>query len=203
MLVRNQYEMEEIYRCALRDIDSCGIEHEPVAEVKPNPRLSRAFARCLRVRNGFRIEYNPCLTLMKVKRFDVQNIFAHEILHTCRDSQCHTGEWKRNAAVLMRHYPQYHIARTADCGRIGLKTEEMHGKYERLLTERLKEDLDHDRLFIEYRRADPSHRSFEQEYEGDRGIGYIVYRDGEKVCYLYKPEYAGADREVRCRKHES
>ena len=53
----------------------------------------------------------------------VKDTVMHELLHTCKDCMCHTGEWKRLANIM--NSKGYNITRTGNVKSVGLSQDQL------------------------------------------------------------------------------
>lgn len=59
-----------------------------------------------------------------------KGVLIHEMLHTCKDCMCHTGEWKRLANLVNDCYSCYNIKRCNSHEEYGVEINHDNFKYE-------------------------------------------------------------------------
>jgi hypothetical protein len=124
--------LEDLTIDCMDELKAIGIETGNVKDVKVNYRAKGRLGLCSKRCDGYYIEI--CNDILKDDIPDniTCNVIIHELLHTCKDCMCHTGQWKIYANMVNRSYSKYNIQRCsteAELKAINYKELKMTGKY--------------------------------------------------------------------------
>lgn len=104
----------------IRELEIIGIQCGKVTEFAVNTRAKRRWGLCRKNGDGtFSININADLLLESTNIDGLKNTIIHELLHTCPNCFCHTGEWKRLADKVNRYYG-YGISRCSTAADKGI-----------------------------------------------------------------------------------
>lgn len=104
----------------MRELEIIGIPFGKVTEFSVNTRAKRRWGQCRKNGDGtFSINISADLLRESTEINGLKNTIIHELLHTCPDCFCHTGEWKRLADKVNRYYG-YGITRCSSAEDKGL-----------------------------------------------------------------------------------
>ena len=114
---------------AMYQLECANIHVGNIDRVKVNNRLTACFGRTSynRMTDVYTIEISGLLEKSTDEKNGLMDTLIHELLHTCKDSWKHTGEWKANAERMNKLYG-YNIKRTASFEECGIKREEVQHK---------------------------------------------------------------------------
>lgn len=102
------------------EVDAVGIEIGNIYKVSVNNRAIKRWGRCRRSPYGtYEIEISYRLMGDDVDDKATKTTIIHELLHTVRGGNGHTGEWKRCANLMNKTYG-YDIKRTTSCDEKGV-----------------------------------------------------------------------------------
>lgn len=118
-----KYDLGELYGEAIAICDNCGILDDlgegcwadiHISEKKMTGKYG--YCRVKRDYIGqadFFITINSALLNVENPYDTIMNTILHELLHTINGCMNHGKKWKSYAAIIEKHYPEYHITRTA------------------------------------------------------------------------------------------
>lgn len=102
------------------EVEAVGIEIGNIYKVSVNNRAIKRWGRCRRSPYGtYEIEISYRLMGDDVDDKATKTTIIHELLHTVRGGNGHTGEWKRCANLMNKTYG-YDIKRTTSCDEKGV-----------------------------------------------------------------------------------
>ena len=107
MKTRSPESLQDLFDASCRVLDALHVPYDPRATLSVNPRLFRAWARCLFFsRSAPRIEAAPVLTDVALSDNAVMETLIHELLHTCPGCANHGASWQAYARLVTRetHY---------------------------------------------------------------------------------------------------
>lgn len=114
MVERSKVEMEarlaEVYKECIDELDAIGVPYGNIVSVTVNYRAKRRWGLCKMVGESYKININADLLSVYASEKGLKETVIHEILHTCPNSMCHTGEWKKWATLVNDCY-SYNIKR--------------------------------------------------------------------------------------------
>ena len=96
--------LEEIFRECIDEMNAIEIPFGKITEVTVNYRAKSRWGQCCRKCDVYGFVYtiniNCDLCHPEASEKGLKETIIHEILHTCPDCMCHTGEWKRLADLV-------------------------------------------------------------------------------------------------------
>lgn len=98
-----QKRLDEMFNECIDEMDAIDIPYGKITEVTVNYRAKSRWGQCQRrYENGiiYKININADLCHPEASERGLKETIIHEILHTCPDCMCHTGEWKRLADLV-------------------------------------------------------------------------------------------------------
>lgn len=98
-----QKRLDEMFNECIDEMDAIDIPYGKITEVTVNYRAKSRWGQCQRrYDNGiiYKININADLCHREASERGLKETIIHEILHTCPDCMCHTGEWKRLADLV-------------------------------------------------------------------------------------------------------
>lgn len=106
--------LEEVYRECIDEMNAIEIPFGRIVEITVNYRAKKRWGQCCQSYDVygecFKININADLCHPDANYRGLKETVIHEIIHTCPDCMCHTGEWKRLADLVNDCYG-YHIKR--------------------------------------------------------------------------------------------
>lgn len=129
--------LEEVFRECIDEMNAIEIPFGKITEVTVNYRAKSRWGLCVRTVGVYGYEYSinirAELCHPDASEKGLKETIVHEILHTCPDCFCHTGEWKRLADIVNDCYG-YNVKRGASAADLGM-TEfyEKHGEVKKAL----------------------------------------------------------------------
>lgn len=108
--------LEKVFRECIDEMNAIEIPFGRITEVTVNYRAKKRWGQCARTVGvyGFEFSINIRAELCHPDASErgLKETIVHEILHTCPDCFCHTGEWKRLAELVNDCYG-YNVKRIA------------------------------------------------------------------------------------------
>ena len=106
--------LAEMYYECIEEMDAIDIPYGNIVEVTVNYRAKSRWGQCCRGYEFgsvvYKININCDLCHPDASERGLKETIIHEILHTCPDCMCHTGEWKRLANLVNDCY-NYNVKR--------------------------------------------------------------------------------------------
>lgn len=121
LTTREQNYFNRLIRESKSELDSIKIKYSTEIQFSTF-KSARSFGRCTQFPNGnFGIKITEALIKTRNDK-SIKDTIIHELLHTCKDSMCHTGNWKRNAEKVNRLLG-YNIKRLSSYEEKGMEKE--------------------------------------------------------------------------------
>lgn len=124
-----QEKLERVFAECIDEMDAIDIPYGNIVKVEVNFRAERRWGQCRKRGTEYTININADLLGNEASEKGLRETIIHEILHTCPNCMCHTGEWKRLAELVSDCYP-YDITRTASAEDVGMSAEYIERKRE-------------------------------------------------------------------------
>jgi predicted SprT family Zn-dependent metalloprotease len=112
-------DLNKVAKECMSELDAIGIEYGYVSKFEVNTRAKHRWGQTCRKGDVYTINISSVLLDERTDYNGLKATIIHELLHTCEDCMCHTGEWRRLANKVNRYYP-YNIQRTASNESVGL-----------------------------------------------------------------------------------
>ncbi len=115
-------DFENLQRICLEEVRAAGIEPGNIVKWTINRRAKSRWGLCIRHRNGA-CEIQIASVLLEDERVSeaaCKDTMIHEILHSCKGGNGHTGKWKEYAEIMNQKYG-YHIKRQTSGEEKGLE----------------------------------------------------------------------------------
>ena len=107
-------KLQTAYTECIEEMNAIEIPFRRIKTVEVNYRAKRRWGQCCKRYDDrgiyFEININADLLHDDAPEKSLKETIIHEILHTCPDCFCHTGEWKRLADIVNDCY-RYNIKR--------------------------------------------------------------------------------------------
>lgn len=107
--------LQEVFNECIEEMNAIEIPFGRITKVTVNYRAKSRWGQCERTFDVYGIVYhiniNVDLLLSDSTEKGLKETVIHEILHTCPNCWCHTGEWKRLADLVNDCY-NYNVKRT-------------------------------------------------------------------------------------------
>lgn len=123
-------DYRQLRESALSEVIEAGIEPGVILHWGVNTRAKSFWGRCIykKMLKGYYIEIaQKLLTDERISEIAVKETIIHEILHTCKDSMKHTGNWKTNAERMNALYG-YRIKRVTQGEEKGVENYEQNSE---------------------------------------------------------------------------
>lgn len=107
-------DFEGLIEICMNEVTSAGIEPGVISLWKINTRAKQRWGMCKKNASDGTFEIQIASVLLaddRVSEKACKTTIIHEILHTCKDSMKHTGNWKKYAEIMNAKYG-YDIKRT-------------------------------------------------------------------------------------------
>ena len=116
--------LEEVFNECIDEMNAIDIPFGKITEVTVNYRAKSRWGQCCKrydytVGTVYKININADLCHPDASERGLKETIIHEILHTCPDCMCHTGEWKRLADLVNDCYG-YNVKRTNNADEKGM-----------------------------------------------------------------------------------
>ena len=125
--------LEEVFNECIEEMNAIEIPFGRIVEITVNYRAKSRWGQCQMKRDCYgrcyRININADLLHVDAPEKGLKETIIHEILHTCPDCWCHTGEWKRLANLVNDCYG-YNVKRCNSSEEKGM--DEFYKQYEEL-----------------------------------------------------------------------
>lgn len=96
--------LEAVFNECIEEMNAIEIPFGRIVEITVNYRAKSRWGQCQMRRDCYgrcyRININADLLHVDAPEKGLKETIIHEILHTCPDCWCHTGEWKRLAELV-------------------------------------------------------------------------------------------------------
>lgn len=102
------------------------VSNNIIPEIYINRRARSRFGACKKTPTGFKIEL--CESMLDASEFDIKNVLAHELLHTCYGCYNHGKRWKMYVSKMNEAYG-YNITTTSTYEKMGLRKPEKNTEY--------------------------------------------------------------------------
>lgn len=120
---RMENRLEVVFRDCIDELNAIEIPFGRIGAVTVNYRAKSRWGQCVRRENvyGFVYSINIRAELVHPDACEkgLKETIIHEILHTCPNCFCHTGEWKRLADLVNDCYG-YNVKRVASAADLGM-----------------------------------------------------------------------------------
>lgn len=115
--------LEVVFRECIDELNAIEIPFGRISKITVNYRAKSRWGQCVRREDvyGFVYSINIRAELVHPDAYEkgLKETIIHEILHTCPDCFCHTGEWKRLADLVNDCYG-YNVKRAASAADLGM-----------------------------------------------------------------------------------
>ena len=131
---RMEKRLGEMYRECIDEMNAIDIPYGKIVEVTVNYRAKSRWGQCRKSYANadgivYKININCDLCHPDASERGLKETIIHEILHTCPDCMCHTGEWKRLAELVNDCYG-YNVKRCNSSEEKGM--EEFYAQHDEL-----------------------------------------------------------------------
>ena len=97
--------LEKVFNECIDEMNAIDIPFGKITEVTVNYRAKSRWGQCCKrydymIGTIYKININADLCHPDASEKGLKETIIHEILHTCPDCMCHTGEWKRLAELV-------------------------------------------------------------------------------------------------------
>lgn len=118
-------KLQEVYLECIEEMNAIEIPFRRITDISVNYRAKSRWGQCCKRYDGlgicFEININADLLHDDAPVKALKETIIHEILHTCPECFCHTGEWKRLADLVNDCYG-YNVKRTNTAEEKGMDT---------------------------------------------------------------------------------
>lgn len=118
-----EQKLERVYRECIDEMNAIEIPFGRITEVTVNYRAKSRWGQCCKRFDAYgtmyKINIRCDLCHPDAPEKALKETIIHEIIHTCPDCMCHTGEWKRLVAIVNDCYG-YNIKRCSDADDKGM-----------------------------------------------------------------------------------
>lgn len=125
---RYEKRLSAVYRECIEELDVLDIPYGNITKVEVNYRAKSRWGLCKRMASAYETKYeiqiSVDLLMSNATEKGLKETVIHEILHTCPNCMCHTGEWKRLADLVNDCY-NYNVKRTNTAEDKGLDENEV------------------------------------------------------------------------------
>ena len=135
-------DLKKLFKECKEELDVIGVDYGKINSVDVNNEFTKTWGMCKYKTYSsnwktcvYNIEISAKLLQDDVPTKSAKNVLIHEILHTCEDCMCHTGEWKRLANLVNDCYSCYNIKRCSSNEEYGVEINHDDFKYELQCTE--------------------------------------------------------------------
>ena len=131
---RMEKRLGEMYRECIDEMNAIDIPYGKIVEVTVNYRAKSRWGQCRKSYANadgivYKININCDLCHPDASERGLKETIIHEILHTCPNCMCHTGEWKRLAELVNDCYG-YNVKRCNSSEEKGM--EEFYAQHDEL-----------------------------------------------------------------------
>lgn len=116
-------DYEKLIKKCIDEVVSAGIVPGDISSWKINTRAKTRWGQCKQNKTNHTFEIQIASVLLEDDRVSekaCKSTIIHEILHTCKDSMKHTGNWKKNADIMNKTYG-YDIKRAVSGNEMGIE----------------------------------------------------------------------------------
>lgn len=132
---RLEIKLQKVFKECIEEMEAIDIPFGTITAVEVNYRARSRWGQCRKSGSLYSININADLVKDGSEK-GLKETIIHEIIHTCPNCMCHTGEWKRLAILVSDCYP-YDITRTASAEDVGMSAEYIAKRTEQLSEKRM------------------------------------------------------------------
>jgi SprT-like family. len=116
-------DLQRLFLESKMELDAIGIEYSKNIVSCDVTNRTAIFGNCRKSGNNYYILISKQLLQDNITDEATKETIIHELLHTCKNCMCHTGEWKRLAQLVSDCYYKYDITRTSSFESKGIERQ--------------------------------------------------------------------------------
>lgn len=122
-------ELKKYLEECKKDLDKIGIQYSKNITGIKFGNQKRALGTCYKLgnytkyeRTNFSIQISNILNNKEVPEAAIKEVVMHELIHTCKNCFCHTGQWAKNAEIV-KNKLGINVSRTTTFKKLGIPAD--------------------------------------------------------------------------------